>query len=163
MSFLNIARIANADPCLNWRFILRSARFFPHIIHFFLRAFLSLENILSRNTLFKTPVKANWKTNGCKEHIYYGLLASKWTCFAFCSQGMTRGIFHSLLISREGLILTLSILPCPLGCSYILKIGFELMPAWTACPTITRSSEKIFRHISQYLTDCTTVLCWGPC
>ena len=50
-----------------------------------------------------------------------------------------------------------------LGCSYILKIGFELMPARTACPTITRSPKKNFRHISQYLTDCTTVLCWGPC
>ena len=28
------------------------------------------------------------------------------------------------------------------GCSYILKIGFELMPAWTACHTITRSPPK---------------------
>ena len=51
----------------------------------------------------------------------------------------------------------------PLGCSYILIIGLELMPARTACPTIKRSPEKNFRHISQYLTDCTTVLCWVPC
>ena len=39
-------------------------------------------------------------------------------------------------------------LHCALGCSYILKMGFELMPARTACPTITISPPKNFRHIS---------------
>ena len=29
------------------------------------------------------------------------------------------------------------------GCSYILKIGFDLMPARTPCPAITRSPQKI--------------------
>ena len=47
------------------------------------------------------------------------------------------------------------------GCSIILKLVFEFMPARTACPAITGSTPKNFRHISQYMTDCTTVLCWG--
>ena len=49
------------------------------------------------------------------------------------------------------------------GCPYIPKIGFELMPAKTACLNITISPQKNFRHITSYLTECTTVLCWSPC
>ena len=52
---------------------------------------------------------------------------------------------------------------CALGCPYIPKIRFELMPAKTACLNITISPQKNFRHITSYLTECTTVLCWSPC
>ena len=36
----------------------------------------------------------------------------------------------------------------PLGCSYIPKMDFELMPARTACHTITLRQKKNFRRIS---------------
>ena len=45
-----------------------------------------------------------------------------------------------------------------LGCPYILNIGFKLMLAGTACAIIKVAHMQIFRAISQYLTDCTTLL-----
>ena len=52
---------------------------------------------------------------------------------------------------------------CSLGCPCILKIGFELMPAGTACPTIKWTHKQIFRPTSSYLTDCTTLLVFRLC
>ena len=48
------------------------------------------------------------------------------------------------------------------GCPYILKISFELLRSRIACTTIKWACMQIFRPITLYLADCTTLLVFGP-
>ena len=70
----------------------------------FMRCFISLDFAFSCNE----PMHA--AEIGCKMHFKLNVKI-QCNCISMCIQNYNT--MHSLIISREGLILTLSILPCP--------------------------------------------------